>query len=58
MDVHLLLSVALLAAFIWAVSFLLPKAIRQRDVLALTSAILTAILALFAWLWLGGATLA
>jgi hypothetical protein len=56
MNVQMLLSIAMLGAFIWAMSFLLPRAIRQRDGLALTSAILTAVLALFAWLWVGVGT--
>jgi hypothetical protein len=46
-------SVAMLAGFIWAVSFLLPKAVKERDALALSSALLTAVLALLAWLLVG-----
>lgn len=56
MTLQTLVSVAMLGAFIWAVGFLLPKAIRAHDGLALTSAILTAILALFLWLWVGVGT--
>lgn len=46
-------SVAMLAGFIWSVSFLLPKAVRERDALALSCALLTAVLALLAWLLTG-----
>jgi hypothetical protein len=47
------LSVAMLAAFIWAVSFMVPKAAHRRDALAITSAILAALLALVGWLVVG-----
>ena len=56
MTLQTLVSVAMLAAFIWAVGCLLPKALREHDGLALTAAILTAILALFLWLWVGVGT--
>jgi hypothetical protein len=46
-------SVAMLGAFIWAVSFVLPRAARRRDPLALASAILIALLALAGWLVVG-----
>jgi hypothetical protein len=46
-------SIAMLGGFIWAVSFMVPKAAKRRDALALTSAILTALLALFGWLLVG-----
>jgi hypothetical protein len=46
-------SVAMLGGFIWAVSFMVRKAAKKRDALALTSAILTALLALFGWLLVG-----
>jgi hypothetical protein len=46
-------SVAMLGGFIWAVSFMLPKAAERRDALALTSAVLAALLALFGWLLVG-----
>ena len=46
-------SVAMLGGFIWAVSFMVPKAVKRRDALALTSAIVTALLALFGWLLVG-----
>ncbi len=48
-----LFSVALLAGFIWVMRFLLPRAIKQQDWLALLSALLTAALALAAWLMFG-----
>ena len=43
-----LMSVAMLGGFIWAVRFLLPKAIKERDALAVTAAVLTAVFALLA----------
>jgi hypothetical protein len=46
-------SVAMLGCFIWAVRFMLPKALKEHDPLALTSAVLTAVLALLAWLLFG-----
>ncbi len=46
-------SIALLGCFIWAVRFLLPKAVREQDGMALTCAVLTAALALLAWLLIG-----
>lgn len=48
-----LFSMALLAGFIWAMRFLLPRAIKEHDWLALASALLTAVLALAAWLIFG-----
>jgi hypothetical protein len=47
------LSVAMLAAFIWTVRFMVPKAAHRGDALALTSAILSAVLALVGWLVAG-----
>jgi len=43
-------SVAAFGAFIWAVTFMVPKAIKQRDGLAITSAVLTAVFALIVWI--------
>ena len=48
-----LFSVILLAGFIWVMRFLLPKAIKEHDWLALLSALLTAALTLIAWLMFG-----
>jgi hypothetical protein len=53
MPLETLLSVAPLAAFIWAVRFMLPRAVRARDGLALACAVLTALLALVAFLSVG-----
>jgi uncharacterized membrane protein len=50
------LSVAMLGAFIWVVRFLLPKAVKEHDPFALTCALVTAVLALLAWLLFGVAT--
>ena len=48
-----LFSVAMLAGFLWAVGFMLPKARREHDTLALTSAVLTAVLTLLGFLLVG-----
>ena len=53
MSVEWILSVAMLGAFIVAVRVILPRALRERDPLALGSALLTAVLALLAWLLMG-----
>ena len=47
------LSVVMLGGFLWAMTFLIPRAIRERDALALLSAVMFAIVAVVAWLWLG-----
>jgi hypothetical protein len=46
-------SVLALGAFIWAMCFLLPKAVKQHEALAIGAAILTAALALITWLLIG-----
>ena len=46
-------SIAMLASCIWAVRVLLPRAVRERSGLALTSAVLAAILGLLGWLMIG-----
>ncbi len=46
-------SVAMLGAFLWAVRVMLPKAMREREALAVTSAALTALAALLLWLLIG-----
>jgi len=43
----------MLGAFIWAVRFLLPRAMKEHSALALTSAVLTALFALLLWLLVG-----
>ena len=57
MSLEAVLSIATLAGFIWVIRFLLPKAVKEDDALALTSAIVTTILALIAWLLIGVRTL-
>ena len=47
------MSVAMLGAFLWAATFLVPRAVRERDGLAIGSALMVAALAILAWLWLG-----
>jgi hypothetical protein len=53
MNFETIFSIAMLGAFIWAVRFLLPKAIKEHSALALTSAVLTALFALLLWLMIG-----
>jgi uncharacterized membrane protein len=50
------LSIAMLGGFIWAVRFLLPRAINEHDALAFACAVLFAALALVAWLLIGTGT--
>jgi hypothetical protein len=47
------LPVATLGCFLWAVRFLVPKALKEHDVLAIAAAVMTAALALLAWLLIG-----
>jgi hypothetical protein len=47
------LSVAMLGGFLWAVGFLVPRALKEDDILAIGSAILTAGVALLGWLLMG-----
>ena len=51
-----ILSIATLGAFIWAVRFVLPKALKEHDSMALTCTVLMAILALLMWLLIGVGT--
>jgi hypothetical protein len=46
-------SVATLGLLIWALRFLLPRAIREKDGLALTAAVLTVLLAFLGWALIG-----
>ena len=56
MKFETLFSIAMLGAFIWAVRFLLPKAMKEQNALALASAVLTALFALLLWLLVGVGT--
>jgi len=56
MILETVLSVAMLACFIWTVRYLLPKAIKEQDRMALTCVVLTAVLALVLWLLIGVST--
>lgn len=56
MTLESVLSIAMLAGFIWAVRFLVPKALKEHDVLAVTCAVLTAAVALLTWLLVGVGT--
>jgi hypothetical protein len=51
-----LLSIAMLGGFLWAVRFLLSKAIKEQDPMALTCAVLIAVLTLLMWLLIGVGT--
>ena len=53
MPVETALSIAMLGGFIWAVRFLVPRAIKSGDAMAIACAVLTALLALCAWLLIG-----
>lgn len=56
MALETILSIATLGAFIWVVRFLLPRAIKEHDSMALTCTVLSAILALLMWLLIGVST--
>ena len=43
------LSTALFGCFLWAVGFMIPRAVRRKDPLAITGSLLTAALALIGW---------
>lgn len=51
--VEVVFSVAMLGSFLWAMRFLLPKALKEHDPLAIAAAVLTAALALLTWLLIG-----
>jgi len=51
-----ILSIATLGAFIWAVRFVLPEALKEHDSMALTCTVLMAVLALLMWLLIGVGT--
>jgi hypothetical protein len=53
MPVETVLSVAMLGGFIWAVRFLVPKAVSVGDAMALACAVGVAVLALLLWLFIG-----
>jgi hypothetical protein len=53
MTAEAMFSVAMLGGFIWAVRVMLPKAMKEQDTLALSAALLTAVLTLLAWLFVG-----
>jgi hypothetical protein len=56
MNLETVLSVVTLGAFIWVVRFLLPRALKERDPMALTCVVLTGILAILLWLIIGVGT--
>ena len=53
MPIETVLSIATLSAFIWALRFLVPKALKSGDGMAVTCSVLMAILALLLWLLIG-----
>jgi hypothetical protein len=52
MDLATAASTALLGMFLWITTFLLPRAIRERNAFGITSVLLTALTALVLWLLL------
>jgi hypothetical protein len=53
MTIEAALSVALLAMFLWEVGYRLPKAYRERDRFGVVFSLLTCLVALFGWLFIG-----
>jgi hypothetical protein len=53
MPVETILSIATLSSFIWAIRFLVPRAIKAGDGMAVLCSVLTAILGLLLWLMIG-----
>ncbi len=53
MSADLIASVGMLGMFIWVCRFLLPRALKDRDSLGVSAAVLTGLLALFGWLLIG-----
>ena len=53
MSAELIASVGMLGMFIWVCRFLLPRALKDRDSLGVSAAVLTGLLALFGWLLIG-----
>ena len=45
------LSLLMFGGFIWSACFMLPKAVRTRDSLAITSAVLTTVVTFLGWLY-------
>ena len=53
MRIDAVLSVALLAMFLWEVGYRLPKAYRDGDRFGVVFSLLTCLVALFGWLFIG-----
>jgi hypothetical protein len=53
MHFDIVVSTGMFAVVIWAIRFMLPRAVRSRDALALTCGVLTALLSLIGWLMIG-----
>jgi hypothetical protein len=53
MGVEAVLSPALLAMFLWELVYRLPKACRERDRFGILFSLLTGLVALFGWLFIG-----
>ena len=56
MPLETALSIGMLGGFIWVVRYVVPRAVKEQDPMALTCAVLTAVLALVAWLLIGVGT--
>jgi hypothetical protein len=46
-------SILALGAFIWTVRFVIPRALREQDVMAIACAVCMSVLALGLWLLIG-----
>ena len=55
MHVDVIVSTAMFAVFIWAARFMVPKAVKTQDPLAIAGAALTALLSLIGWLMIAAA---
>ena len=53
MPLDVFVSTAMFAVFIWGTAFMVPRAVRSRDALAVTCGVLTALLSLVGWLLIG-----
>jgi hypothetical protein len=51
-------SIMALGAFIWTVRFVIPRALREHDPMAIGCAVLMSVLALGLWLLIGVRTIA
>jgi hypothetical protein len=50
------MSFVMMSGFIWVVTFLLPKAMREHDVFGMICSVVTALVALISWMLIGTGT--